>query len=173
MIKEIKNKKGGNKIMAVYWFVILLIVAGAVAYMASAVYGDPYDVREIEANLLVNKIADCFAEGGQLTDKVFDGKNFLINNDNFLGICKVNFNDDEFNEYYIEANILDFNSKANLLSEPISFGNSNLKDFCEIKSKKNPFCVERSFYTLDKFRTGNQYLVNVLSIVRKTEKNIK
>ena len=50
------NKKGTDKIISVYWFTILFIVAGAIVYMAAAFYGEPYDVREIEANILINQI---------------------------------------------------------------------------------------------------------------------
>ena len=60
-----KNKKG-DKIISVYWFAILFIVAAAVVYMAALFYGAPYDARGIESDILTNQIADCLSQGGSL-----------------------------------------------------------------------------------------------------------
>ena len=57
------NKRGAEKIISVYWFVILFLVAGTIAYSVSIFYGNPYDVREIESNILANKIADSNSNG--------------------------------------------------------------------------------------------------------------
>ena len=157
------NSQGTDKIISVYWFVILFIVAGAVVYMAGVFYGNPYDVREAEANVLINHIADCIAEGGYLNKEVVDeeGK-FLLNNDTFLEICHLNFNVEdtqgwrEQRQYYVEVSVFG-----------ITKGNVNLKDFCERKEKN---CVQRSFYVLDK--EGKSYEIKILSVVRKTEKNV-
>ena len=63
----IKNKKG-DKLISVYWFVILFIVAGAIAYMTVSFYGEPYDIREAEAYALTNKVARCLSEAGYLEE---------------------------------------------------------------------------------------------------------
>ena len=81
------NKRGAEKIISVYWFVILFLVAGTIAYSVSIFYGDPYDVREIESNILTNKIADCLSENGKLKyglPEKFEGV--------FLEECNLNFN---------------------------------------------------------------------------------
>ena len=68
------------------------------------------------------------------------------------------------------------NSKHNLSSS--SAGNIKASSdnqiciFCHTshtKGKNFPFCLDRKFYVIDK--EDNQYVVNILSIVRKTEKN--
>jgi len=42
-----KNKRGMEKIVSIYWFAILIIVAGGIIYMVSIFYGDPYDVGQL------------------------------------------------------------------------------------------------------------------------------
>ncbi len=80
-----KNKRG-DKIISVYWFVILFLVAGAIVYMAALFYGAPYDARDVESEILTNHIADCLSQGGYLKENILDS----IQN-NFLEECDLNF----------------------------------------------------------------------------------
>ena len=89
-MKKKMNKKG-DKIISVYWFAILFIVAAAIDYMVVIFYGKPYDIRDVEESILINQIADCLAEGGYLKKEVFDNGNFLLNESNFLQTCHLNF----------------------------------------------------------------------------------
>jgi len=171
-----KNKKGTDKILSIYWFAILFIVAAGIVYLVYIFYGAPYDIRGLEASFLTNKIADCISQGGLLREEVFKGGKFLLNENNFLEKCNLNFNvEDEYGwkeheQYYVEISFYDF---SNLDSPLFSFnvGERNLNDFCGEKGNSLPFCFEKSFYTLDK--ENNQYVIKILSIVRKTEKNVK
>ena len=162
------NKRGTDKIISVYWFAILFIVAGGIVYMAGVFYGEPYDIRDIEANFLTNKVADCLSEGGRLVES-WD----KINSENFLQRCNLNFNVEDFkgwknDKYYVNVSYREFNN--NKWSDSFIGGNFNLEQSCN-KGKNNPLCVERSFYTLDE---GNiQYVIKIKSVVRKTEKNVQ
>ncbi|MDP2629017.1 MAG: hypothetical protein Q8P15_03940 [Nanoarchaeota archaeon] len=156
-----KNKKGAEKIISVYWFAILFIVAGAMVYMVSSFYGKPYDVREIEAGLLTNKIAECLSVEGYINENWGN-----LNTDNFLDQCGLDFNTEEIyswndDQYYIEVNISE---------KIISVGNTNLKGSCFLQGKNAPPCLESSLYAID--LQDNNYKINILSIVRKTEKNV-
>jgi len=139
--------------------------------MVSAFYGKPYDVRGAEADILTSKIAKCISEAGYLKDGVLeeDFKN------NFIESCAINFQAEdvydwrERGQYYVEVDILEFNTK-NKLSE-LSEGNQGLKLDCGLEGEGFPVCVERSLYSIDE--NGNQYQINILSIVRKTEKNVQ
>jgi len=169
LVMGIKNKRGMDKIISVYWFAILFIFAGAVVYMVIAFYGKPLDVREIEASLISARIGDCVSESGFLKPEVFDGSSFTLSNENFLSTCKLNFKGNE-QEYYILAVFKDFNSKQELIR--ISNGNSNLVEFCKSVydgSKKNPFCFQKSLYTLDK--NNHQYQIDIVSVVNQAGKN--
>ena len=64
------NKIGADKILSVYWFAILFIVASGIFAMVYIFYGSPYDVRDIESNALKMQIANCLSQGGYFAEKV-------------------------------------------------------------------------------------------------------
>jgi len=155
------SKKGTEKVLSVYWFLILIIVAGGIFGMVYVFYGSPYDFRDVEARTLTNQIADCIAEGGKLK---IDMTNFDILRD-----CRLNFEDSTYKEiqYYVKIEFL--NLTGNNLNE-FSAGNNNFWSSCEIGNDnygRLARCSERSFYVSD------NVLVKILSAVRKTEKNVK
>ena len=182
-IKNKFNKKGAEKILSIYWFVILIIIAGAVVAMVSLFYGTPYDVRDAEANIMVNKIADCLSENGKINQELFNkSKNF--NEDfNLKEKCSFVFETklkNELEEYFLKADFYDLNNGPEGVSPgvkvfSISEGNYNLYADCKIdlegKYKRLSKCVDRDFYSLDD--SNNVYKINILSVIRKTEKNVK
>jgi len=161
--------KGAEKIISVYWFAILFIVAAAVVYMVFSFYGEPYDVRGIETGLLVDRIADCLNSGGYINE---DWQN--LDESNILDECRLNFNVEDTSgwnddQYYIEIEISEFNSGKIL--EEVFAGNRNLNNNCGIESRNFPVCLERSMYSVDE--ENNQYKIRILSVIRKTEKNVQ
>lgn len=157
----IKNKTGTDKVLSIYWFVILIITAAAIVYMVAAFYGKPYDAREIEANLLTNKVSDCLIDKNYLKDEV-QTPGFK---QNFLEACGLTFNsEDDFgwnnDQYYVSVPVLG-----------ISAGNDNLAVSCSRKLGNSPFCIERGVYLLDK--NNQEYTLKIFTAVRKTEKNVK
>jgi hypothetical protein len=93
----------------------------------------------------------------------------------FKGICNLNLGENETQspEYYFEVNFFNFTSGSflNLARD----GNLNLKSDC-IVQKADEYgtlskCVERSLYSVDK--DNQQYLIKILSAVRKTEQNTR
>jgi len=159
----IKNKRGTDKVLSVYWFAVLFIVVTGVVYMTFLYYGKPYDVRDIEANLLLEKVSDCLSNGGRLS-----GEWNSINSENFPEKCSLNFNVEDTggwkkDQYYVNVKFRNFNEDS--FSELAEFGNPNLEIFCG----KSVVCSEREFYTLDK--ENKQYSIKIKSVVGKTEKN--
>jgi hypothetical protein len=177
------NKKGAEKIISVYWFIILILVAGGIYGMVYVFYDHPYDIRELEANILINNIADCISQKGVIDNQIFNATSGDVDENfknNFLDVCKINFKvENEFDwnkneQYYIGVS---FYSVENL-DKPfsiISKGNTKLVSDCDIKDKKVfgilSKCVKKRFYSVTK--ENKQILIDVLSIVRKTEKNVK
>lgn len=159
------GNKRGEKILSIYWFAILLIVAGAIVYMVVTFYGSPYDAREQEANFLIDKIAGCISENGNLIEENLDKESFTEN-------CDLNLETEEFGDwneqgqYYYEVEIRGFAS--NVFRFEASDGNSNLKDFCRISGDELPKCVERQFYSLGE---EDNYRVRIMGVVNKNEKN--
>ncbi|MCK5149778.1 hypothetical protein KAJ87_02540 [Candidatus Pacearchaeota archaeon] len=171
-----KNKRG-DKIISVYWFAILILVAGGISAMVFVFYNQPYDVREIEANILTNNIADCLSQGGYLRDEFFDGENFLLNETNFLEKCELNFEVEEIweeEQYYVKVEIYQISD----LNNPVfnfDYGNEKWVVNCVFQEEKEfeklSECYERRFYCLDK--SGNQHLIKILSVINKGDKNVK
>ena len=172
---KFKNNFGTSKIISVYWFAILILVAGTIAYMVSVFYGAPYDIREIEGNTLINHVVSCLSnENGMLKYHLTDEfqKNFLEN-------CHLNFKTKNKEEqYYLEVKFYDFNNQKNPLKFKIIEGNINLKTFFNTAPSSNSiFKSEKSFYVLNKkngdmYGTPKELVVKVTSIIRKTEKNV-
>jgi len=172
----IKNKKG-DKYLTVYWLVVLAIVAGGVFGMVYVFYGTPYDVREIEANILTNQIADCVSYAGRINAYlVSSGKTNQMTGGDFLKMCHLNFTSSEWKEeqYYAEVNFY----KLSDLNNPVlnvQAGNKNWLAYCNIQENKEqenfPQCVQKSFYSVDE--ANNQYIIKILTAVGKSEKNVK
>ena len=176
-MKLIKNKTGADKILSVYWFAMLFIIASGIFAIVYVFYFYPFDVREIETAVLTNRIAECVSNQGILNnDFISNGseKNLISKK------CHLNFNS-EFDkiQYYVQIDFYDFKTFTNssVPAETISDGNENLKSDCELqKSSKNNFkiqskCSEKSVYSIDDKNVP--YLIKILSVVRKTEKNVR
>ncbi len=164
------GKKGAEKTISVYWFAILIIVAGAVIYMVAVVYGQPYDIRKVEAEMLSNNLADCISEGGFIKEKTFLDPSFKAN---FLEKCRINLNTEFGNnnagQYYFEMEISDFGSGKKI--DSISGGNGGLRQYCDLNGKNIPQCFKKSLYAIDK--NQRSYIINFLLAVDKTGKNVQ
>ncbi|MBI2004527.1 hypothetical protein HYS72_03635 [Candidatus Pacearchaeota archaeon] len=172
-----KNKNGAEKIISIYWFAILILIAGAVVAMVSLFYGTPYDVREAEANIMVNKAVNCLSENGKLNSELFNENKSFNENFNLKEKCGFIFETEsksERGEYFLEADFYNPENDEKILS--ISEGNSNLYTDCKIAEGEKGYkrlskCVDREFYSLDS--ESQVYKINILSAIKKTEKNVK
>jgi hypothetical protein len=158
------NKRGADKVLSVYWFAILAIVAAGVFAMVYSFNNVPYDVREIEANLLIDKITDCLITKGEIDFERING-NFDLEKECHLKIGT--------EEYFIEILFYDFDTNGLLRS--ISAGNVNIKSDCEIQKNEKynliSKCVEQRVYSTD--NQGNEYLIEIKTGIKKTDKNAR
>lgn len=173
-----KNKRGEEKIISIYWFFILIIVAGGIILMVRTFYNDPYDVREIEASLLAEKVANCIDLAGKMNPDLISNDGIFKPEfkDHFLSRCSLNFNSEnelKAIQYYLEVNFYnDKNTKTSLFQ--LVAGNSNWKSDCDLNDKKYKrlvVCVKKKFYAND--NSGRIYLVDILSMVNKGDKNVQ
>ncbi len=174
------NKKGGSKIITMYWFVIILIVAGGIFAMVYSFYNHPYDVRELEGEIMINSIADCLSSKGEMESELFDENGFSESFSTYiLEKCHINLNVEESLEidpqYYFK---IDFYNASNL-NVPvfdISAGDKSLVADCNIQEEKEYMrtarCVEDDFFSFNK-DNGDLYLIKIISAIKKTEKNVK
>lgn len=173
------NKKGGSKIITMYWFVILIIIAGGIFAMVYSFYHYPYDVRELEGEIMINHIADCLSNKGELDSELLNEEGFSQNfSEDFLEKCHLNFDVEEEvweeePQYYFRVNFYNATNLENSVFE-ISKGNLNLVADCNIQEekeyKRTARCVEDDFFS---FNGENLYLIKILTIIKKTEKNVK
>lgn len=173
----LKNKNGADKILSVYWFAVLVIIAGAIVLMVFMFYNYPYNVRNVEGNIMINKIGDCISDNGKLNSNLFNvtgfRNDFVISKECNLNFKTENiFPQDEI-QYYSEINFYSLDSDISL--NKIQDGNKNLIADCNTdptkKYGKLVECVNKSFYSVG--IDNSPYKINILSIVRKSEKNIK
>ena len=178
-----KSKKGAEKMLSIYWFLILTIVAFGIWAMAYAFYSHPSDIREVEVRILSNKIADCIAEAGNINENFFDeqGQFKTLTKDNFESLCHFTFEvEDQYDwrqkyQYYLQINFFDATKKPKF--SEIIFGEPQIKSFCEkgVETGQDferlPKCVTRRFYALDK--ENKQTLIEIYSGISKVEKNVK
>jgi hypothetical protein len=170
-------KKGGDKLVSIYWFVILTLIAGGVIGMVSIFYNSPYDVREVESEILAMKVADCVYPGGTLDVRLITGGAWREEfRDNFMERCRLNFDvkkEFDFEQYYVKVEFYDYQNFNQHLFE-ISVGNENWVNDCDLKNvekEKLVKCSEKKFFAKD--NSKNVYFVKILSIVRNTEKNVR
>ena len=172
------NKKADSKIISVYWFVVLVIVAGGVFLMVNMYYNAPYDVRGIEANLLAEKVANCIYFGGEFNLDLISEQGVFKEDfrDHFSEKCSLNLEPSgqwEKTQYYVEVKFYDYSNEEKSIFN-MSEGNPNAKGDCKLKEKKYEklvVCSEKEFYA--ERNEEDIYLIKILSIVRKTEQNVK
>ena len=181
------NKKGEEKIISVYWFIMLILVAGGIFLMVSSFYNYPYDVREAEAEILSEKLASCIYSGGKFNPELMHISDTQISfkeefRDNFLDKCDLILDgEDSFDkiQYYIQIDFFKVESFRNMKGKlnkvfSISEGNPNWISDCNFKEEsygRLVFCTEKEFFAYA--NENNQYKVKIISMVRKTEQNVK
>ena len=158
------NKKGGERILSFYWFIMFIIIGIGVVSGVLIFFSGQTDVRKVEASILADKIVECFVQDGKLIN---DNLN-KINGDNLAGECGLYLQDNTYNDkeqYYISVKIERKNEAVGLRA-----GKEDYEAFCgQEQSKKNiPLCIRKRILVLD----NNDFAqFEVVSSVRKVEQN--
>lgn len=169
------NKRGkGEKIIALPWMICLFISALGVVWIVKMFYGAPYDVREIEARLLLNKVADCVSYAGKINPSLISNEGIGADCKDFLEGCYINFNSEWGDEqYFVHVQIYDTSSNSFFIES--KKGNGDLDDECELQKgveyRLSSKCYEDSF---NSFTSKNkEYTIKILTAIRKLEKNVQ
>ncbi len=187
-----KTKKGASKMLSLYWFVIIVLVAGGIFAMVTTFYGHPYDSRPLEADILADKTLDCISYGGELSKNIFNESNGNFSLDfkaNFLDICNFEFDyltSQGRSNYYTEILFFEIinsgkgnNSVSNKPVFSIKKGNQNWLKGCDVEEEysRSARCSEKRIYSLVPEgipeKEGKQYLIKVTSIIGKINENVK
>lgn len=178
-MKLFLEKQAEEKMISVYWFVIVVLIAGAVVAMVSTFYGDPYDVRDVEANLMINKFSECVSDSGKLNED-FLNQSHLKDNVSLKSVCGFVFEKssgqagNQRSEYYLESQFYEVESEKSLAN--YSAGSRAFKAQCRTQNETQNHegfakCVNRTVYVAND--TESAYEVNVLAAVSKSDKNVK
>lgn len=162
--KKIKNlnKKGGERVLSLYWFVIFILLAIAVVSGVYIFFSKPIDVREAETSMLNDKVIQCFVDNGKLRN-LED-----ISAENFEERCGLYLKDNAGKydkvQYYIE--VRDVLNNAVLAK----FGDDTYKAFCgQEESKLNiPYCIKTRFGVLS---GDNLKTIEIISAIGKIKQN--
>ena len=138
-----KNKRGeGEKLVSIYWFVILIIITLGVVAGTLKVFGEDIDIREAEASLLKDKVVDCLIEKGELNSKYGDLES--NNLESLSNVCNIMLNQD----YYVMIN----NNE---------FGDSGILVECDLNQAR---CYKTSIFVLN---NGEKMFLEIKTGVRK------
>jgi len=140
MKKLIFDKRGSEKLFSIWWLFVLIIVGIGIIAGVYIFYSAEVNIKEVEAELLSNKLMDCIVEQGFLIEDIFE-KNFDISKK-----CSINQEVIESGDFYFNISLYDENKK--LLRESIFLGTSSFEKHCQVveetkEAKKYPMCFER------------------------------
>jgi hypothetical protein len=187
------NKQGDEKILIMYWFAVITIVAVAVVSMTFIFYKSRYDIQGVEAKILSDRIADCIVQGG-ITQEFFFDSDFQ---QRFSELCKIDFGT-ESEKYFVRISLYDFDScsreggsaSCSKILREVSSGNNALDFLCAAQLRRAkgdlPTCTQRWIYALgalpeqasEKARERaqtiipkEQFMIRITSIVNKIHEN--
>ena len=170
-----KNKKGADKLISIYWFMILTIIAGGVVMMVNGYYSGPYDVREVEGDIFASKLANCIYPAGTANPNFVSVQGIIKPEfiENFESHCKLNIEPEgEFEKAQYYAKITFYRTEKKKSEEQvIEIGNKNFLVDCKSKdtSKNLATCVENEFWMM--FPGDRLKFVTVLTAIGKTDQN--
>ncbi len=156
------NKKGQENILSAWWFFCLAFVAAGIVIGVLIFYSAEMDIRELEADVLANKIADCLANEGYLADL----ENFNVYD------CGLEEEIFENGNFYFNISFVDSQTGKKIQDkEDIIGGRISMDKECkikmdeEIKAKHFPGCVEKQVFVLEEtIDDNNNVQINKLKI---------
>tara|TARA_Y100000310_G_scaffold329989_1_gene400843 strand:+ start:415 stop:927 length:513 start_codon:yes stop_codon:yes gene_type:complete len=120
------NKRGAEKIFSIWWFFVVVVVAVAVIVGVNVYFWAEVDVREVEADVLADKVLDCLIEQDELRDDFLEAEFDLLEDCGFSeGIVGSG------GIYYLEVSVLD--ETGGVRGESVEYGVSSYKEDCEIQ----------------------------------------
>jgi len=161
MIKNFfKNKKAGEKLLSIWWLIVLALVAVAVVAGVLIYYGAELNTKKIEAKILHERIYGCLVEQGVIRQDFIEEKN--------------NFN--IFSKCGLSQKILDsenFYFKIVLSSDEESFenievkkGKTSIEADCDVSegvvAKHYAKCLKRNYVVSD-FSKKNKFKLFILT----------
>jgi len=122
-----KFNKKGEKYLSIWWFGILILIGGFIVFGVLIFYTNYLDIRDIESQILANKISECYLNEDLTYDSLEEDffSNCYLNENLFTG----------YSNYFILVKFPD---------KEIKLGNHAFEEYCKIsgriRSKNLPKC---------------------------------
>ena len=160
------NKKAGERILSIYLFIIYIIVGIGIVSGVLIFKGSDLDVREIEADILSDRIIDCLVEQGRLRGDFFDADFDLTKK------CGLDFKDNTEKyqgeeRYGVWVGLYNFDEPFVSTIKQIESDKKGFLELCKSKGDKITVCNTEELYVLDNL--GDKYLLKILSALAKAE----
>lgn len=121
-----RDKRGEEKVFSLWWFILVVFVVGSVVIVTIGFTSKDFDVREISAEVLYNRLAECVIQNGYLSENFEVGDSYW----ELYETCHLEGPIFENGEgYYFE--IL-FDGEEKFLA-----GDKSFKETCRIKQELN------------------------------------
>lgn len=137
----IKGKKGDERVLGIWMFLVWTVIALVIVLSVFLFYGQEVDIKLLQSDVLGDRIADC----------LFDEENVKEIN-NFYEECKINQNFFDENKLYAKISFFELGSEV-LVQDPIRLGNEDIETQCDLREtqdeKKSPNlarCYSKLFY---------------------------
>ncbi len=132
------DKIGGKKLFSFVWLFTIAMVWLGVAYGVGMFYSAEVDVRSVEAEILADRISDCFFEQGMLIDRL------LKNDFDIFYECKLNRDVIE-SSFYFKISVFGESGKAikDNLGNDIVISEGVLEKACNSKDSEGCVWKER------------------------------
>ena len=156
------NKKGDDKFITPWLFLIWLLIGVAIVLGVLIFYGLAIDVREPESGILTWKVVDCFNDRGYFNvDVLKDDFDFY----NECGLSKKVL--DESGLYYLRIFVYESKPLISMKKKEFEIGKKDLEMQCKLgetvskDKEKYPQCGEEIVKIND--IDGNLYLINIFT----------
>lgn len=137
----LRNKKA-EKLLSIWWFLVIIVVFGAIVAGVYLFFSTDIDIREAESAILSDRISNCLASNGYLEEE------FLEEDFDLFEYCGLDENVLDSSKFFVKVEI--FNETGNEIKK-FESGAKALEADCkiwldpEIEAKEYPRCVEKEF----------------------------
>ena len=137
MSRILKNRKGGEKLLSIWWFVILIIIGVGIVAGVYIFYYANVNVQKMESGILAGRVLECLISGGNLKENLVGEELFKA--------CDINGDKiDKSGKYFLRIRVISEDNcnvkeleKCNLVIPEKKFGNPGFVTECKFKEDGN------------------------------------
>jgi len=146
MIK-LKNNRADSKLISIWWFAVLFLIAGGIVAGTLLFYSRGIDVRALESNVLSDRVLNCLVKDGYIKQDFLENKTDIFKE---CGLSEKIIN--KSSSYYLSLSIIDLQTNKKEIG--VSFGNMAFEKDCKISlsvlnAENYPKCSDKKVVIID------------------------